>query len=107
MTFQSVSRLIGSGCIWRTLALLLLLLPSVAHAQDAKALRGVALVIGNSDYEHLPSLANPAADARAIEALLSDLGFETELSSDRDARRLSRALEAFVDDAEGADVAVL
>src|SRR5690606_11803909 len=39
--------------------------------------------------------------------LLNGLGFETSLSSDRDARRLARDLRDFIDDAEGADVAIL
>jgi len=85
------------------LAWLCLAMP--AAAQDP--LRGVALVIGNGDYEHLPKLPNPAADARAIEVLLDRLGFETVATTDRDARRLKRDLEDFVADAEGADVAVL
>lgn len=76
-----------------------------AHAQNA--LRGVALVIGNGDYEHLPALANPPNDARAVEELLDALGFETDISSDRDARRLARDLRDFVEDAEGADVAIV
>ncbi|MFC3642131.1 caspase family protein [Aquibium oceanicum] len=71
------------------------------------ALQGVALVIGNSGYEHLPPLANPKDDARAVEDLLDDLGFETDLSSDRDARRLARDLEDFAEDAAHADVAIL
>jgi uncharacterized caspase-like protein len=75
--------------------------------EETRPLRGVALIIGNGDYEHLPPLANPENDARAIEELLADLGFETELSSDRDARRLARDLEYFAEDAEGADVAIL
>jgi uncharacterized caspase-like protein len=82
-----------------------LLLAQPALAQDT--LRGVALVIGNGEYEHLAPLANPKDDARAVEDLLADLGFETELSSDRDARRLARDLADFVEDAEGADVAVV
>lgn len=80
-------------------------LPGTALA--AEPLRGVALVIGNGEYRHLSKLANPANDARGVEKLLSDLGFETDVSSDRDARRLKRDLEAFAEDAEAADVAVL
>ncbi len=78
-----------------------------AGAAEEKSLRGVALVIGNGDYQNLPKLANPPDDARAIEDLLSKLGFDTNLSSDRNAKRLSRDLDDFVEDAEGADVAVL
>jgi len=76
-------------------------------ALAADSLRGVALVIGNGGYKHLPALTNPENDARAIEDLLNRLGFETDLSSDRDARRLARDLEDFAEDAEGADVAIL
>ncbi len=88
-------------------ACLLACVVSVAPAQDQRALRGVAMVIGNSDYKNLPALPNPANDARAVEMLLNALGFQTELASDRDARRLQRDLDIFVEDAAGADVAVL
>lgn len=82
-------------------------LASQALAQESKPLRGVALVIGNSAYENLPSLPNPANDARAVETVLDGLGFDTQISSDRDARRLTRDLERFAEDASDADVAIL
>ena len=91
--------------VWTVLALAWSLAPAAAGGE--KALRGVALVVGNGDYGHLPKLANPPGDARAIEELLSKLGFDTNLSSDRNAKRLARDLDDFVEDAEGADVAVL
>ncbi|MER8876633.1 caspase family protein [Mesorhizobium sp. M0684] len=47
------------------LALLCALVP--ARAEEPKALKGVALVIGQSDYEHVGKLPNPENDARAIE----------------------------------------
>ncbi len=78
-----------------------------AHSQDARELRGVALSIGNGDYEALPKLENPPDDADAIEALLSDLGFDSVRRADRDAQDLRRDLDRFVEDAEDADVAVL
>jgi hypothetical protein len=82
---------------WQALAFFLsfavvLLVPPSSQAQDA--LKGVALVIGNGDYQHLPKLANPGRDARDIEKLLNELGFNTVTTSDRDARRLSRDLAA-------------
>lgn len=77
-----------------------------ARAED-KPLRGVALIIGNGDYPHLPKLANPENDADAIEALFSDLGFDSVRRADRDAATLRRDLERFAEDAEDADVAVL
>ena len=80
---------------------------ALAPARAETPLSGVALVIGNSVYAHLDPLANAATDARAIEALLAGLGFRTELAIDRDARRLRRDLENFLDDARDATVAVL
>ncbi|MBN9074026.1 MAG: caspase family protein [Rhizobiales bacterium] len=74
-------------------------------AGDAKPLHGVALVIGQSKYENLPQLPNPSNDAREIDRLLSDLGFDVDSVADGDARRLRRAFDRFVEDAAGADVA--
>ena len=85
--------------------LCLMFLP--ATAQDAKALRGVALVIGQSKYEHITPLPNPANDAREIEKLLEDLGFEVTGATDRDAKKLARDFERFIEDADGADVALI
>ncbi len=79
----------------------------VAMAQDKPTLNGVALVIGQSKYESIPALPNPANDAREISKLLTDLGFDARTVSDRDAGKLRRDLERFVEDAEGADVAFL
>jgi hypothetical protein len=36
-----------------------------AAAAEAKADRRVALVFGNSKYQHVPNLPNPASDATA------------------------------------------
>lgn len=80
-------------------------LATALHAEES--LKGVALVIGQSKYEHIPALANPANDAREMVKLLSDLGFDARSVSDRDAKKLKRDLERFVEDAEGADVAFL
>ncbi len=80
---------------------------SAFAAENPKTLKGIALVIGNGDYEHIAKLANPPNDARAVEEMLAGLGFDTDVVSDRDARRLRRALDGFVEDAEGADVAVI
>lgn len=100
-------RLAAALAILCAFAVLVLAPFTSVHAQDAKPLRGVALIIGNGKYEHIAPLANPEADARAVEDLLNDLGFDTDVATDRDARRLSRDLADFADDADGADVAVL
>lgn len=86
--------------------LLLSLGPDRLRAEEA-GLKGVALVIGESKYEYIDALPNPVNDARAIVGMLTDLGFDARGVSDRDAVKLKRDLERFVEDAEGADVALL
>jgi len=82
-------------------------LPAAALAEDTRPLRGSALVLGQSEHEHLPKLANPGNDARSIEAILDALGFEIDIASNRNARKLKRDFETFVEDAQGADVALI
>ncbi len=89
------------------LAALLLLGGRSAEAQQEKSLNGVALVIGQSAYDNITALPNPANDARAMVKLLTDLGFDARGVTDRDAARLRRDIERFVEDAEEADVALL
>ncbi|MEQ1901415.1 MAG: caspase family protein [Devosia sp.] len=87
------------------IVLLLLWMPSAA-AED-KPLRGVALVIGEGAYQTLPALANPSNDAHAVGELLYRLGFDVTPVNDADNRRLTRAFERFIEDVEGADVALV
>jgi uncharacterized caspase-like protein len=96
-----------SAAVRLLLSVLALLAFPLRAAAEPEAMRGVALVIGNADYATLPALANPTRDADAVEALLSDLGFDSIRRTDRDARSMRRDLERFAEDAEGADVAVL
>ena len=87
--------------------LVLTLLAGYAVAQEAGALKGVALIIGQSRYTHITPLANPAQDARAVDGLLAALGFDTRSVTDRDGEKLKRDLDRFAEDAQGADVALL
>ena len=78
-----------------------------ALAQD-HPLRGVALVIGQSDYSGLlPKLTNPKSDARAIDNLLGDLGFDVTRVLDGDGKKLSNEIADFEDAAKNADVALV
>jgi hypothetical protein len=70
------------------IAALLSLVPALA--QD-KPLRGVALVIGQSDYSNMPALKNPANDAAAMEDLLRRLGFDVTSALDNDQAALTAA----------------
>lgn len=101
MGARKVSAWVG----WLFAVLIALANTSTARAEDA--LHGIALVIGQSRYEHLPQLPNPANDARAIDRLLSDLGFEVDTVFDGDLKRLQRSLDRFVEDAADADVALV
>ena len=86
------------------LALLLVLL---GFAIPAMAEKRVALVVAADDYRLLRPLANAVNDGRAIEAALEKIGFSVTLETNRDLRRMRRALEDFRDDAAGADVALV
>ncbi len=96
--------------MWRLCAAafaLLVFASTFALAKDGEALRGVALVIGQSAYRQLQPLPNPANDARDIGNLLSGLGFDVDTLADGDMRRLDRALSRFEEDAAEADVALV
>lgn len=92
----------------RTVSVLVLLVAaSLGSSARSDELRGVALVIGQADYESLGDLGNPLNDARAMDDLLSELGFDVTRVLDRGGDRLKREIEDFVADAEGADVALV
>lgn len=84
----------------------LLLAGAPALAGD-KPLHGVALVIGESRYEQLPQLTNPAKDARDIDRLLGDLGFEVDRVLNANGQELQEAIARFEDEAKDADVAMI
>lgn len=68
--------------------------------------RKVALVIGNSAYQHANPLRNPANDARAMAKLFGELGFEAKLVLDADRTSLMSALGDFNQVATGSDAAI-
>ncbi len=70
-------------------------------------LKGVALVIGESDYASIQKLDNPKRDARAMDDLLDGLGFSVERVLDGDAEKLRAAIADFIDEAKDADVALV
>lgn len=73
----------------------------------AIAERRVALVFGADRYEVIRPLKNAVNDARAVEAALEALNFEVFFESNRNLRRVRRALNDFAEDAAGADVALV
>lgn len=76
--------------------------------QPASAGKRVALVIGNSVYQNVTRLANPANDSVAMSAMLKSAGFDiVELKRDLKANETRRALRDFSDNVRGADVAIV
>ena len=69
--------------------LILILAACFVHGQEPE--RKIALVIGNSDYQHLSELRNPVSDAEDISAALERLGFDVNqlTNGDKDAMELA------------------
>ena len=78
----------------------------LALAQD-HPLKGVALVIGESNYDTLQKLDNPKRDARAMDDMLDSLGFSVDRVLDGDAKKLRQEIADFVVEAKDADVALV
>jgi uncharacterized caspase-like protein len=76
--------------------------------EPALAEKRVALVLGNSAYQNVAPLPNPANDAAKMAATLKDAGFDV-VDSRRDlpAAETRRALRDFADRARDADIAVV
>lgn len=88
------------------LRFLLILATSLSLATMAQAKR-VALVIGNSKYEHAQPLPNPVRDATAMAEKLRSLGFETVEGHDLDFDGMRSTLRDFARQARTADIATI
>ncbi|SFP87867.1 Uncharacterized protein, contains caspase domain [Mesorhizobium sp. NFR06] len=87
-------------------AFILLVLLFVAVAGQAAAEKRVALVIGNSAYQHAVQLANPENDSADMNAKLQSLGFEVVSGQDLDLAGMRRTVRQFLDKLDGADMAL-
>ncbi len=75
---------------------------------DAFAANRVALVIGNSAYQHVPKLENPDNDADAMSILFRRMGFDVvQLHKDLGINEMRRVVRDFADTTRGADIAVI
>jgi len=89
------------GGLFIAAALLLLVQPALAEKR-------VALVIGNSAYQNVPTLANPVNDGAVMSATFKAAGFDVvDYRHDLTARETRRALREFADAARDADIAVV
>lgn len=91
-----------------TLALTLAALFAAVSARDAGAQeqRRVALVIGNNDYEAVPTLQKAVNDADAVSARLVEIGFEVTKATDVGRRAMSRAVVEFEKSIRPGDLAL-
>jgi uncharacterized caspase-like protein len=105
MKLRIVSHGLGSAFpVFAAVALLAFtLLPQdAAHAAG----RRLALVIGNSAYQHAPLLKNPRNDADDLAAVLEKLGFTVIKGIDLDKSAMDRTVQQFAAALHGADAGV-
>jgi uncharacterized caspase-like protein len=67
----------------------------------------VALIIGNSAYQNVAALTNPANDATAVTEMFKQASFDVDSRRDLKSQEMRRALRDFGDKARGADIAVI
>jgi hypothetical protein len=80
----------------------------LVSALSAHAERRVALVVGNSAYQHTDYLPNPIKDAKAMAEKFKQAGFEVVTTAyDNENLQFKRAIRHFEDIATGADIAVV
>lgn len=80
---------------------------TICSVESSHAQERIALVIGNSSYEHAAVLPNPKNDAVAIGDALEKVGFDVRIDVDLDQRGMQAALRDFGLKAETADVALV
>lgn len=85
------------------IALILLLILTCA---EAAAETRVALVIGNSTYQHVQTLPNPDHDAEDMASKLRSLDFDVVVGSNLDLVGVRRAIGDFARKLDGADMAL-
>ena len=73
---------------------------------DAFAGVRLALVLGNSKYQAVPALDNPANDAADLAQVLRDVGFEVIEQRDASRESMAKAVHDFSERLRGADVAL-
>lgn len=79
---------------------------TILTCAEALAEPRVALVIGNSAYQHVAKLPNPENDAGDMASKLRDLDFDVVVGRDLDLAGVRRAIRDFVGKLDGADIAL-
>jgi uncharacterized caspase-like protein len=92
----------------RSLVLLLFGFSLFIFADPARAEKRVALVIGISNYQQVPRLANPSRDAEALGTLFKKAGFDiVDDGRDLGITDLRRVIREFAEKSRDADIAVI
>ena len=73
----------------------------IGGSAGAWAQERLALIVGNSKYQTLPTLDNPFWDAKAISSLLKSAGFDVTLALDLGRMNMQRAVREFSDKVAG------
>lgn len=90
--------------IFRNLMMMLLVLAAGSSTISFAAERRVALVIGNSAYQHASVLGNPKNDAIDMAAAVEKLGFKVIRGLDLDKSGMDRTMRQFAEALKGAGV---
>jgi uncharacterized caspase-like protein len=88
---------------WYIALVILLLAVQAANAAQKR----VALVIGNSNYDHVSTLSNPVNDTEDLGAALARIGFDVTIGRNLDYRGMRIALRDFAEAAQTADVVLI
>src|SRR5918993_3074442 len=80
------------GIQWRLGRLFLIVLISFSCVSAASAAKRVALVIGIDGYQNLPKLEKAVSDARAVGAVLGEIGFNVIAGENLTRREMNRKL---------------
>jgi len=88
------------------LSLICMLFAADAAQDSAKADKRVAFVVGNGAYKNVAALPNPPIDAKAMAAVLRNVGFEVVEGTNLTRDTMTERLLEFGKKAQGADVAV-
>src|SRR5450631_1167928 len=94
------------GFQMRYLTVIVCLICMIFTADAAKADRRVAFVVGNGAYKNVAQLPNPPVDAKAMAAVLRNVGFDVVEGTNLTRDKMTEKLLDFGKKAQGADVAV-
>ena len=67
----------------------------------------VALIIGNSNYQHLSKLNNTINDAKAIQKSLNDIGFKTTIATDITSEETRKQIRKFSLESKDSPIALI